>query len=164
VRRRYQERTTWEARRDFLGSIKRGFNVGGRGYALSTAHEIAASVSSIDDKTTLVQLTADYSISRRNSVIGASVVAAAAAATGALVLAVASTFGISLLLSGTVALIIGAGGAGVASLIGRTNKQKVARAQLALEQALDRIEHSPETSAPASVFDTLIDVAVKELK
>ena len=42
VRRRIGERLTWEARRDFMGSMQASFNIGGRPYALTPAAEVGA--------------------------------------------------------------------------------------------------------------------------
>jgi hypothetical protein len=163
VKRRSSDRMTWEARRDFLGSIKRGFNVGGRGYALSSASEVAATSTQVDEGSALVSLAADYSAARRNSIFGAAALLGAIAAVSTGVVALAVVAGGSLLVAAAGCAILGATGVAGALSIARANRKLVARGQLALEQALDRVEAEVE-QPPASVLGTLLDAAVREFK
>jgi hypothetical protein len=141
VKRRFPDRITWEARRDLVGNIKRGFNLGGRGYALSRAAEVGATVVPVDADRTLVRLDADLAPPRRSTVIAASLTGAGSLAGGATIAAVILVLNFPLAIAalggGAVALTGMAGTAAVA----KAHRKLVARAQLALDQVLDQIEH-----------------------
>ena len=161
-KRRLQDRMTWEARRDFLGSIKRGFNVGGRGYALSSAYEVGATITPVDDNNVLVSLTADFGTARRRAVGGSVATAGALGVVAALTVVVVWTVGVPLLVAGGAGAVLAGAGAGSTMMFARGNRDLMARGQLALEQALDKIEQSPEPSQ--SVIGGLIDAAVRDLR
>lgn len=133
VKRHHADRIVWEPRRDFLVGIKRALKVGGRDYALSQAFEASATVVPIDDSRVQVGLDADFQTSvrsSRNQVVGTSLVGAAASA---------SLFAIGAMAAIAVAPVVVlpvAGLAGARALQGRV----VTRAQLSLEQLLDRLE------------------------
>ena len=158
VRRRFTDRITWEARRDFLGQIKRGFAGGGRVFALTRADEVGATVVPVDSSRVLVRLDATFAEARRrNVIIGSSLAGTGLAGAGG-VIAIASSFAGS---SMPIALMIGGvwaalGGVGFTAMA-KTSRSAVARAQLSLEQALDRLEH-PEPPKPGSLFDVLASV------
>ena len=158
VRRRFADRITWEARRDFLGQIKRGFAGGGRVFALTRADEVGATVVPVDSSRVLVRLDATFAEARRrNVIIGGSLAGTGLAGAGG-VIAIASSFAGS---SMPIALMIGGvwaalGGVGFTAMA-KTSRSSVARAQLSLEQALDRLEH-PEPPKPGSLFDVLASV------
>lgn len=158
VRRRFTDRITWEARRDFLGQIKRGFGGGGRVFALTRADEVGATVVPVDSSRVLVRLDATFAEARRrNVIIGSSLAGTGLAGAGG-VIAIASSFAGS---SMPIALMIGGvwaalGGVGFTAMA-KTSRSSVARAQLSLEQALDRLEH-PEPPKPGSLFDVLASV------
>jgi hypothetical protein len=158
VRRRYAERITWEARRDFLGQVKRGFGIGGRTYALTKADEVGATVVPVDGGRVLVRLDAAFSDARRRSITGGSVLAGTGIAGAGGVIALAATLpGASM----PVALLVGSvwaaiGGVGFTA-VAKSYRSNVERAQLALEQALDRLEH-PEPPRPGTLFDVLSSV------
>ena len=162
IKRRFPDRLTWEARRDFLGSIKRGFNVGGRGYALASAMEVGATATQVDDSNTLVQLSADFSPARRRAIGGAIVTGGMLAGSAVLLVTVAMTFGGSALLAGSLSAPLAGMGAGCAFLFARHNRELMTRGQLALEQALDMIERTP--APQPSVLGTLLDAAVRDFK
>lgn len=164
VRRKYADRVTWEARRDFLGNIKRGFNFGGRGYALTRASEVGATVVAIDDERVLVRLDADFTDSRRRSVgWGATVAGGSVAGAGGLV-------AVATMMSGAIPVAIAAGavwmlvGAAGFTGIAQGQRKSVIRGQLALEQILDRLEHN-EIRPASSVLDlfSLTTDALKKL-
>ena len=165
-RRRFGDRLTWEPRRDFLGSIRRGFNVGGRGYALSRANEVAATVIAVDDSRVLVRIDADVGDSRRNHTIGGAV----AAGTGVLgaggVMAVALAVPeASIPLASVVAAIWGGAGLGVTSIVARAQRTAVAKVQLALEQVLDRLEHDAvERKQGASTLLDMLTTAARRVR
>ena len=158
VRRRYSERITWEARRDFLGQMKRGFGIGGRMYSLTKADEIGATVVPVDGARVLVRLDATFSDARRRSITGGGVLAGTGLAGAGGVIAVAATMPgasvpVALLIGGVWAAIGGVGFTAVA----KSYRSNVERAQLALEQALDRLEH-PEPPRSGTLFDVLSSV------
>lgn len=133
VKRHHAERIVWEPRHDFFVGIKRALKVGGRDYALSHSYETAATVVQIDDGRVQVALDADLRTYRRNSagmVAGMSSIGAAAA--GAL-------FVMGVMVPIVVAPLVvmpAVGVAGARSMQARL----ISRAQLALEQLLDRLE------------------------
>ena len=160
VRRRIGDRLTWEARRDFMGSIQSSFNLGGRAYALTTANEVGATVVAVDASRVLVRLDADFEPSRRRNVRWAGVTAGVGVTSGASVVALAS------MSAEPGALVIGAvvgsiwtalSGLG-ATMIAAAQRRKVARGQLALEQILDRLEHGEMRSPKTSLMDFLSSV------
>lgn len=133
VKRHHADRIVWEPRQDFLVGIKRALKVGGRDYALSQAFEASATVVQIDDGRVQVGLDADFQSSRRrstNQVVGTTLFGAAATA---------SLFVIGAMAAVAVAPVVilpAIGLAGARALQGRV----VTRAQLSLEQLLDRLE------------------------
>ena len=157
VRRRIGDRLTWEARRDFVGSMQASFNLGGRPYALTPASEVGATVVAVDGTRVLVRLDADFAPSRVRNVRWAGVTAGLGVTSGASVVALAS------LSAEPGAMVIGAivgsiwtalAGLG-ATTIARAQRRKVSRAQLALEQILDRLEHGEIRSVKSTLLDFL---------
>ncbi len=133
VKRHHTDRIVWEPRHDFLVGIKRALRVGGRDYALSQAFEASATVVQVDEGRVHVGLDADFRNSRRRSaesVIGSTAFGAAATAS-LFVMGVMTAVAVA-----PVVLLPMAGIAGARALQGRV----VSRAQLALEQLLDRLE------------------------
>jgi hypothetical protein len=154
VKRRFTDRLTWEPRRDFFTNMSRTFNFGGRGYALRNASEVGATVVAIDDDRSLVRLDADMSSSRQRSVGWGIVTSVGGAGLGAGALALAASIpGGSIPIAGMVAGAWAVAGAGGAYGIARGQRRSVLRAQLALEQVLDRVEHGD-----ARRSSTLLDV------
>jgi hypothetical protein len=160
VRRRIGERLTWEARRDFVGSVQASFNLGGRPYALTPAAEVGATVVPVDAGRVLVRLDADFAPGRTRNVRWAGATAGLGVTSGASVVALAS------MSAEPGALVIGAivgsiwtalAGLG-ASAIARAQRRKVARGQLALEQILDRLEHGEMRPSRSSLMDFLSPV------
>jgi hypothetical protein len=133
IKRHHADRIVWEPRRDFLVGVKRALKVGGRDYALSQSFEASATVVQIDESRVQVGLDADFRTSRRNSVGQVAGSAALGAA------ATASLFVIGAMAAVAVAPVVVlpiAGVAGARALQARI----VTRAQLSLEQLLDRLE------------------------
>jgi hypothetical protein len=133
VKRYHSDRIVWEPRRDFLVGIKRALKVGGRDYALSQAFEASATVVQVDEGRVHVGLDADFRTSRRRSAEQmAATTVVAAAGSGALML-----MGVMAAVAFTPLVVIPAAGlAGARALQARV----ITRAQLALEQLLDRLE------------------------
>ena len=142
VKRHFADRIVWEPRGDLFGNLKRVLNVGGRGYPLTRAREVAATVIPVDEKRVLVSLDADLSARRgrlAGELAGATVVGAGA--TGVLVI-----MGIAGAVAAAPAVI-----APAAAYYGFRGMQirLLNRAQLSLEQLLDRLERGEFGRAPS---------------
>lgn len=156
VRRRFEERMTWEPRRDLVGSIRRGFNVGGRGYALSRADVVGATVVAVDDGRSLVRLDAELAATRRRAIGASGASAGLGVASGVAIVGVALATGGAAVIAGA----IGAATLGAGALAGygfsRAQRSLATRVQLALDQLLDRLEHGPLDDRPASILGNLL--------
>jgi hypothetical protein len=133
IKRQRPDRIVWEPRRDVFGAVRRMFNVGGRGYALHRTTDVAATAIAVDDQRVLLRLEADL-LGHRGRVVGQSAAGGVlgAASTAALVL-----MGFAL----PIALAPVVGIAAVSYAAGReVHRHSVTRAQLTLEQLLDRLE------------------------
>ncbi|MFL5614708.1 MAG: hypothetical protein ACJ796_13690 [Gemmatimonadaceae bacterium] len=152
VKRQFADRIVWEARRDLVGTVRRAFNVGGRGYALSRAYEVAATAVAVDGSRTLVRIDADLahfrsSLARQSAgatALGVAAVPALVALHFAVAVAVAPAF------------LVSAGALWVARGI---NARTATAAQLALEQLLDRLERGEITKPQASLLSVLAAAA-----
>jgi len=144
VQRRFHDRVTWEPRSGFLDTIQKGLNISGRGYHLSRATQVAGTIVPVDEDRVLVRLDADISESRAarvrvaGSALVAGIIGSGAVATLGAALVVPE---LALWLAGAAALPTLAG-AGAGYQIGKRHRQLVMKAQLALEQTLDRLEHA----------------------
>ena len=159
VRRRFADRVTWEPRRDFFTKVKRDLDFGGRGYHLSRAQEVAATVLAVDEGRVFVRLDADLAQARTARIRAGGVAAIGGVGTGAAWLLIASNFvapGIGPLLVGgaAVALVPALAGVGLARALTRAHARTVARIQLALDQALDRLERG-EFPKPPGLLQSL---------
>ena len=151
VKRHFADRIVWEPRGDLLGNVKRMLNVGGRGYPLTRAHEVAATVVPVDEQRVLVSLDADLSARRgrlAGELAGATVVGAGA--TGVLVI-----MGLAIAFAAAPAVL-----APAVAFYGFRGMQVrlLNRAQLALEQLLDRLE-SGDFGRPPSLLGAIAAVA-----
>jgi len=158
-RRQFTERLTWEARRDFLGSMQQSFNLGGRAYALAAADEVGATAVPVDGTRCMVRLDASLVQSRKRHVVGSSVAAGGGLLGFGGVLALASLLPEgSLLFGALVGSVPALGGGGIGYLVASAHRKRVTRAQLALEQVLDRLERGDlrKSSNPlAELIDTV---------
>ncbi len=142
VQRRFPDRITWEPKPGFLGQLQRGLNVSGRGYYLTRASQVAATIIPVDAERVLVRLDADLSESRGARVrvgVGSLVLGMLGSGMVAVLGAVMLVPDAFLLLGGAAAVptILGAG---AGYKVGKGHRSVVMKAQLALEQALDRHE------------------------
>jgi hypothetical protein len=133
VKRHFPDRIVWEARQGFFDALRRGLNVGGRGYVLSRAHEVSATVVPVDAERSLVRLDADLG-THRSAVVGqgATLAGLGVVSSGAALL-------LGVLLPVAVVPAVAAGAIGYYQARSR-HAATVTRAQLALEQVLDRLE------------------------
>lgn len=160
-KRRYTDRLTWEARRDLVGNIKTSLNLGGRAYALSSADEVGATVVAIDDASCIVRLDANFRESRRrrigwSAVAGGGLLASALALVGYTVMIPEA----SALVGTVVGGVWAATGAATAAGVAASQRGRLARAQLALEQVLDQLEHG-QARSPNPLADLIESVARK---
>ena len=133
------ERIVWEARRDVVGILRR--TVSGRGFALARASDVSATAIALDASRVLVRLDARLAgyrslMAQQNvALTGAGIVAGGVLAVLSFPLLAAAA---------PVALLVPA-----AFAAGRASHQRtVARAQLALEQVLDRLERGDAGRPP----------------
>ena len=142
IKRQFPDRIVWEARRDFEGGVRRAFNVGGRGYALSKATDVGATIVPADEGRVLVRLDADLSGHRRTAVgVMAGVTTAGAAASGVFI-----ALHFALLVAPVPVLAAGA----ISYVAARASHlAAAARAQLTLEQMLDRLERGERAENPS---------------
>ena len=133
VKRHHSNRIVWEPRRDFLVGIKRALKVGGRDYALSQSFETSATVVQVDDARVHVGLDSDLRTSRQTSTTSVLAVGATGVA-GAAALLVIGVFAPLAVVPAVVAPAVAIAGARA------VQTRVVSRAQLALEQLLDRLE------------------------
>lgn len=141
VKRRFPDVTVWEARRGAMAAIRRSLRTG-HPRQLARVHEVSGTVTDLGDGRCHVRLTADVSKQRREHVAGAIVLVTG----GAVVSAVAIGIGVAewaALLATPVGGLLGYGAA-------RSQWNEVRRAEVALEQVLDRLEHG-EITVPRQV-------------
>lgn len=140
VKRLFPDRMTWEARKGFFSDFKRFLNVGGRGYHLSRAHEVAATVVPVDGERVFVGLEASLvNIRAQRIALGGAATGSGALATGTLIALH--------IMAGVAAIPIAAGVLG-GMLLARSHSPMVGRAQLALEQVLDHLERGDVPRPP----------------
>ena len=140
VKRLFPDRILWERRSGFLNDLKRGLNIGGRGYHLSRAHEVSGTVVAVDRERVLVRLEANLANIRTGAVAWGSVLGATGLIGAGVLLAVGFIPAAALLPAVT--------GLGGGYAVARSHAPAVARAQLALEQVLDRLERGEAPRPP----------------
>ena len=145
VKRRFADRLTWEPRRDLFGSLRRGLNLGGRGYALSRAAEVAATAVAVDGERVLVRLDADLASTRTAQLRAGAASTATGVVSGGvlatLVALVAAPSAIAIAAVAAVGVVPVALGAAGGYALARQHTSTATRVQLALDQLLDRLEH-----------------------
>jgi hypothetical protein len=139
-KRRQQDQLSWEPRQDFVASIRRALRIGGRGFHLAAATEVRAVVADLDGKRAHVRLVADLSGARSQRAAGAIIAAAVGLLVGVPAFWLATNAGLmiaaALSLVPALALPLGA-----VTLARQNFRRQVTRAQVALEQVLDRLEY-----------------------
>lgn len=142
VQRRFPDRITWEPKSGFFDQMQRNLNFAGRGYHLIRASQVAATIIPVDAERVLVRLDADLSESRSSRIrVGAGALIAGILGSG--IVAVIGSITVvpdAFMLLGGAAAVPTLAGAAAGYGIGKGHRSVVMRAQLALEQTLDRLE------------------------
>jgi hypothetical protein len=140
VKRRLSDRMLWEPRPGLFSEMRRLLNVSGRGYYLRPTREVGATVVPVDAERVLVRLEADLSNVRFERATSGAIVAGAGVL-GAGALAVLGFFLPVAIVPAAVTVVGG-------YFIARSHAPMVTRAQLALEQLLDRLERGDSPPRP----------------
>jgi len=151
VKRQFPDRIVWEARRDLFGTVRRALNVGGRGYALSRAYEVAATAVAVDATRTLVRIDADLAPFRSSLARQSTGATALGVAAGGVLVALH----FAVVAAAAPVVLVGAGAFYLARGI---NARTANAAQLALEQLLDGLERG-EIAKPPSLLSALAAAA-----
>ena len=157
IKRRFPERIIWEEHRGFWTQVRRGMDMGGRRYVLARARDVSATAIAIDEGRSLVRLEADLSNVRTGRLAGAGASTAVGVAVGGTLLALGF-----FPLAAIAPVVVGtAAGFGVA----RSHRGVAERAQLALEQVLDRLEsrQPPQPRPIGTAIEALVDRATRGL-
>ena len=148
VKRRFTDQLVWESRRDIFASLRRALRLGGRGYDLALGGDVSGIAAAVGPERTHVRLVANFVAVRTQRLSLAVGLAIALLLTGAPLLAIGVPpllAAIPPLLFATLAL----------SVTRRQYRATVRRAQVALEQALDRLEFGDDQ--PASPAQALFN-------
>ena len=162
VKRRSTDRFVWERRDDLLGNLRRNLKLGGRGFHLSRASDVAATVAVVDADRVHVRLDADLRKARSSRVMDGGAIATTGGVASAILLATVLSGAIPIVAAAVPFVAVGAllPGATTAALgynFTRRHRGTVERVQLALEQMLDRLEHADVRRKP-SLLDVLTSV------
>lgn len=154
VQRRFVDRITWEPQRGLFGKIRRTVNVSGRGYYLTDAGQVSATVLPVDGSRVVVRLDADIHASRSKRVgMGGVLATMGAAASGIVGLALVVAH-LPLIVAAGAAVLPFAGSSVAAYKLARTHRTVLSSVQLALEQVLDRLEHG-EFERPGGLLSAI---------
>jgi hypothetical protein len=153
VKRHHADRIVWEPSRELFVGLKRAIRAGGRDYALSRAFEVAATVVQVDDARVHVALDGDFRTRRARAAQGALGSAGFGAAVGG------SLLFMSVPLIGAAAPVVVIGASGFFAARGLQGRV-VTRAQLALEQLLDKLERGEIRRTNDSLLGALVAAAI----
>ena len=145
VRRYLGDRIVWETRRDFVGVIRRAAS--GRGHALARTSTVAATVIAVDARRSLVRLDAD--LGGHRSLMANQTVAIAGVGAVSSGILVALSFAVA---AAAVPVLVTAPLVFIGSRA--AHRGAVERAQLVLEQVLDRLERE-EAGRPPTLMSML---------
>lgn len=151
LQRRFPERMVWEPSPDLWSQVRRGFGLGSGTYLFSRADAVSATAVDLGGGRALVAMEADISGKRAAKLRGGAAFAGTGAATTALLL------GLGLVIP-VAALFPLAGGSVVGWAVARTHRNLVAKMQLALEQALDKLEYA-EVRKPGTLASVISSAA-----
>ena len=138
LKRHHPDLIVWEQQRGFMARLVR--LAGGERYHLARATDVAAALTPLPSGDCRVELAADVSSIRSRAIRAGVAIGGAFVVLGGTALALASvvvsapvTLGLGGILLGSTLL--------VAPLVRRMQQEGVSRVALALEEALDRVEH-----------------------
>lgn len=153
LKRRFPSRLAWEPQRDVAASLARTVErtFGGKEHAFSRAVEVSAFATSVDATHVHVRLDADLSPVRTGYVGGGVALGLTFVAAAGVLLAL----GVMPVVAALPAVVGPLGGIGIARMF----RSPVARAQLALDQLLDRLENG-ELKRRGSLIDALKQAAL----
>ena len=134
VKRRYGNRVMWERAPGIVANLTRALDMGGRGYHLARTDEIAATAVVVDDQRTVVTIEASLSGTRSRNIAAGT----ALTVFGALGTAVLFVLGVMPVVAALPFVVLGVAGIAAA----RVHRGTLTRAQLSLEQTLDRLERN----------------------
>jgi hypothetical protein len=152
VKRRFADQLVWEARRDFFSTFRRALTVSGSGLELAASSDVTAIVAEVASGQSHVRIVADFRATRdRRATTGLGLSLLFALVVGSPLLAI----GIAPLYAATAAAL-----AAAITLLATRSKYNhlIARAQVALEQALDRLEFGD--AKPATTAQVLLDAII----
>lgn len=140
VKRRFPDQLSWEPRQDFFTAVRRTLKMGGRPFTLAAASEVHAIVASVEGRRSHVRIVARFDDARDSRATGALTATAAGLIVGvpAFAMALQADLLIAAALSLVPALILPLA---AVSLVRGAYRRFISRANVALEQALDRIEY-----------------------
>ncbi len=143
AKRRFGNRRTWEQRSGVFAELDRSLRGNAAAAALVRATEVAVTVSAIGDGRTAVRLDADISQqrrTRRTSGIALGLAGLTTSIAPVVIGAVVAPFAmLPLFVAAGVVPLLGFGLGGWTMI--KSHRKQAERAQLALEQLLDRLEH-----------------------
>ena len=150
LKRRFPERLVWEAQRGLVGGLRRGFALSGRSYHLTGATDVSAGVAAVDGARVHVRLLANFTDARTRR-IELAIIAALAFLLTSIPLRL---MGVDPVLAWLPFAVL----AGAVFLATRRQYRRLlARAQLALEQVLDRLEYGgAKPSAAQALLDAIV--------
>jgi hypothetical protein len=152
VKRRFADQLVWEARRDVFTAIRRGLKLDGKHHALASANDVGGVVAAIGTDRTHVRLLANYREERERR----SKISVALSSLLALT-------GVPLLVMGVMPIIAVAPplifAAAALSFTRQHYRKTLERAQVTLEQVLDRIEFAE--ARPATAGQVLLDALTR---
>jgi hypothetical protein len=143
IKRRFADQLVWEARRDFFSTFRRALTVTGSGLELASADDVTAIVADVSPAHAHARIVANFRSTRNQKLTqGISVALLLSLLVGAPLAAINVGLALAVLLASAV---------GLTSLFvsWRNYNRLVARAQVAIEQALDRLEFA-DTKQPTT--------------
>ncbi len=161
AKRRFGNRRTWEQRTGVFAELDRSLRGNQAAATLTRAGEVAVTVSAIGDGRTAVRLDADIAQLRATRRTGGMVTAAVGVGLGLVPVVLGSVLApltmLPLFLGFATIPVLALGFAGWAMIKG--HRKQAERAQLALEQLLDRLEHGalPRQALPGGAQPLLTE-------
>lgn len=149
VKRRFADQLVWEARRDFISTFRRALTISNSGLELAAAESVTAIVADVTTGQSHARVVADFRATRNERVLrGVLYTIVFTLAVWAPLVAI----NVAPALAVIPALLVATGSA---YYHWSKYKRLVSRAQVALEQALDRLEFASDK--PATTAQVLLD-------